>query len=45
MTQQQQVQTMLEVRQTRKDLGVRRLITPPRRGVDSPLKRIFFTRS
>ena len=25
MTQQQQVQTMLEVRQTRKDLGVRRL--------------------
>ncbi|MFN8622887.1 MAG: ABC transporter permease subunit [Chloroflexota bacterium] len=42
MTQQQQVQTMLEVRQTRKDLGVRRLITPPRRGVDSPLKRIFF---
>ena len=42
MTQQGQVQSMLEVRQTRKDLGVRRLITPPHRGVESPLKRVLF---
>ena len=42
MTQQGQVQSMLEVRQTRKELGVRRLITPPRRGVDSPVKRVLF---
>jgi arabinogalactan oligomer / maltooligosaccharide transport system permease protein len=34
-----QVQEMLDVRRERKDLGVRRLITPPRRGEDSPVKR------
>jgi arabinogalactan oligomer / maltooligosaccharide transport system permease protein len=41
MTQTQQVQTMLDVRRERRDLGVKRLITPPRRGVDSPLKRVL----
>ena len=35
-----QVQTMVDVRRERKDLGIRgRLTTPPGRGQDSPLKR------
>lgn len=41
MSQQGQVRTMLEVRHQRRGLGVKRLITPPRRGQDAPLKRLL----
>ena len=35
-----QVQEMLDVRRERKEPGIRRLTQPPRRGEDSPLKRL-----
>jgi arabinogalactan oligomer / maltooligosaccharide transport system permease protein len=36
-----EVQEMLDVRRERKETGIRRLTTAPRRGQDSPLKRAF----